>query len=142
MYVLYRRGAIAKFKRSPPRDAHAMNGISLSNVSDTSSPPDSPLHGVTMDPEKNNQYTNKLYELGMEDPTIYAALGKAAKGSESPTSSEASTSESGANSPSISDQAKLTKNEFPSPSLDNTYESINPAFEIDVKGAEQGQSKV
>ena len=78
----------------------------------------------------------------MEHPAIYETLGKVSKGPESPTSSEASTSDSGASSPSISDQAKLTKNEFPPPSSDNTYEAINPAFEVDVKGAEQGQSKV
>ena len=122
-----------------------MNGISLSNVSDTSSASGSPLHGGTVDPEKNNQYTNKLYELGMEHPAIYETISNAAKGGALDSSD--ATSESGASSPSYSDCAKLTKHEFP-PATDNTYETINgggqinSAFEVDVKGAAQGQSRV
>ena len=136
---------MAKLYRFPPRQAHAMNGISLGSVSDSSSASGSPLHGGTVDPEKNNQYMNKLYELGMEHPAIYETISNAAK--DGTLDSGDTTSDSAASSPGFSDQAKLTKHEYP-PATDSTYETIdgaghyNTAFEVDIKGAVQGQSKV
>ncbi len=116
-----------------------------------SDPMGAPMNGVVVDSDKPMSYTNKLYELGMDDPTFYAFGGGNKSGEELGQVSEVTSSpevaSSSSSSPSFSEQAQLTQHEYP-PATESPYATIskgghdNPAFSHPVEGAEEGSSKV
>ncbi len=148
---MWRRGAVAKLYRSPPPRNHAVSGISMNDIQAGSM--GAPINGVMVDSDKPMSYTNKLYELTMDEPTFYANIGNSNKSGEElgqtseVTSSPEVASTSGSSSPSFSEQAQLTQHEYP-PATETPYATIdkgglnNPAFSHPVEGAEQGSSKV
>ncbi len=118
----------------------------MSDVGNNGGVTEAPLNVTGVDPDKPSQYSNKLYDLGMEDPAIYESLGKVTKPLGSETSEASTSDDSGTSSPTFGDEARLTRHELPpaaeSPAYTEDGGEINPAFEVDVQGVEQGSSKV